>query len=284
MTHNIQETTIAKSSHRNPKLRNQPIGIFDSGVGGLTVVAELIRQLPGECFVYFGDTARVPYGTKSPETILRMTRENITFLKQFDIKMIVIACHSASCIGESILTKEQKDLPVLGVVKPGISGALAQTRNQKIGLIGTSATIQSQSYAKLITDLNQKVTLFGQATPLLVPLVEEGWLEGSVTEQIVRTYLDPLLAREIDTLILGCTHYPLLAPVIKKVVGKAVTLIDSAEETVKALKAYLTGNDLLAIEQKFENQYYVSDDPEKFCHLGSSFLRDGIKNIQRIRW
>jgi glutamate racemase len=199
-------------------MKNKPIGIFDSGVGGLTVVKQIFRRLPNEEIVYLGDTARVPYGTKSPETIKRFAVENADFLMKFKVKLIVVACNTVSSTSMDIL-REKFSIPIVGVIKPGAEKAVQITRNNKVGIIGTYTTVKSKAYEKEIRHFSRDVETVSKACPLFVPLVEEGWLKEEITFSIVKKYLKPLMAKKIDTLILGCTHYPLLKSVISKVIG-----------------------------------------------------------------
>ncbi len=206
----------------------RPIGIFDSGVGGLTVLKALREKLPNENLIYFGDTARVPYGTKSPRTIIRYSIENTKLLQQFNVKMVVVACNTSSSYALEIL-RSDFPFPIVGVVFPGAKLAVSRTRNGKIGVIGTEATVKSGSYRKAILSINPFAEVFEKSCPLFVPLIEEGWLKDSVTEEVARRYIKPLLEKGIDTLVLGCTHYPLLKSTLRKVCGKEIVLIDSAE-------------------------------------------------------
>jgi len=211
-----------------------PIGVFDSGVGGLTVAREIMRNLPNERIVYFGDTARVPYGSKSKDTVIRYSRQIIRFLRTQDVKAIVIACNTASALALEEVEKEL-DIPIIGVVKPGAKVAAASTRNGRIGVIGTESTVNSHMYSQLICSYQKDIQVYGKACPLFVPLVEEGWLGDPVTEQVAKRYLDELLPKGIDTLILGCTHYPLLRPLIERLAGERVRLVDPAYETAHEL-------------------------------------------------
>ncbi|MBI2495672.1 MAG: glutamate racemase, partial [Candidatus Omnitrophica bacterium] len=208
----------------------QPIGVFDSGIGGLTVVKALIEELPVESIVYFGDTARVPYGTKSKHTIVKFSLENVEFLLRFGVKCIVIACNTSSSWALPTLRKYFK-VPIIGVIRPGALAAVRETRNKRIGVIGTNATIQSRAYETAIQRIDPAVKVFSGSCPLFVPLVEEGWLNGAISRQVARRYLEPLARQRIDTLILGCTHYPLLASTIQQVLGSGVSLVDSAKQT-----------------------------------------------------
>jgi glutamate racemase len=259
-----------------------PIGIFDSGIGGLTVVKQLSQLLPNEQLVYFGDTARVPYGTKSRRLVQQYALEDAHFLLQFDVKMIVIACNSASAAARELL-QQKLDVPVLGVVAPGASAAVQTTSNKKIGVIGTSATISSSAYEREIKKNQSDLQVFGQPCPLLVPLVEEGWLDDEVTTLAIRKYLSGLMKEQVDTLILGCTHYPVLEPAIQKIVGNNVTLIDSGKETAKAVKKLLSEKNMLhpGIKEA-PDQFYVSDIPAKFEEIGSAFLGKKLDNVERV--
>ncbi len=257
------------------------IGIFDSGVGGLTVTREIMMQMPEERLVYFGDTARVPYGNKSRETIIRYSRQNIRFLLKQNVKAIVVACNTASAFVEDV----QKDfsIPIMGVVRPGSKAAIASTRNGRVGVIATQATIGSQIYSRVIREMNPEVQVFGKACPLFVPLVEEGWLEDSVTEEVVRRYLKELKEREIDTLILGCTHYPLLRNMIGRVMGEEITLVNPAYETALELKALLERKGMKGQEKEQPaHDFYVSDAAENFQHFASSILPCSITKTREI--
>lgn len=257
------------------------IGIFDSGVGGLTVTREIMMQMPKERLVYFGDTARVPYGTKSRETIIRYSRQNIRFLQQHNIKAIVVACNTASAFAEEV----QKDfsIPILGVVRPGSKAAVKSTRNGRVGVIATQATIGSQIYSRVIHESRPEIQIFGKACPLFVPLVEEGWLEDPVTEEVVRRYVKELQEKDIDTLILGCTHYPLLRNVIGRVMGPKITLVNPAYETALELKKLLERENLQSGEEDPpEHEFYVSDAAENFRHFAQSILPCDIRKTREI--
>ena len=220
-----------------------PIGVFDSGVGGLTVAREIIRNLPNERIVYFGDTARVPYGSKSKDTIIRFSRQIIRFLRTQNVKAIVIACNTASALALDEVEKEL-DIPIIGVLKPGAKVAAETTKNGKIGVIGTESTINSGMYKKFICEQNPNIRVYGKACPLFVPLVEEGWLRDPVTEEVARRYLEDLLQEGIDSLILGCTHYPLLRSLIRKIAGDSVNLVNPAYETARELGELLRAEGL----------------------------------------
>ena len=265
--------------------KDAPIGVFDSGVGGLTVMREIMRQIPNEKIIYFGDTARVPYGGKSQDTVTRYSEQIVRFLKTFQIKTIVVACNTASAYALDILEKAS-DVPIIGVVRPGAKVAAEVTRNGRIGVIATEATINSGIYTKYIQELNQNVTIYGKACPLFVPLVEEGLLEDPVTDEIARRYLTELIDIDIDTLILGCTHYPLIRSTLGKIMGKKVTLVNPAYETARELKEMLTELDLLQENPpglgSNQYQFYVSDKAEKFVRFANSIIKYGILSAKAI--
>lgn len=264
--------------------RNSPIGVFDSGVGGLTVVREIMRQMPEERLVYFGDTARVPYGTKSKDTIVRYTRQNIRFLMTQDVKAIVIACNTATAFALETVEKEL-DIPVIGVIHAGAKTAVEATRNGKIGIIGTEGTIQSGVYTKVMEEMKGGLEVIGKPCPLFVPLVEEGLLHDSVTDEIASRYLSELKGKFIDTLVLGCTHYPLLRSTIGRLMGPEVTLVNPAYETALELKQVLSESQLLNEENDSSQdkyQFYVSDLAEKFTNFASSILPDQVKQTKKI--
>lgn len=262
---------------------SQPIGVFDSGVGGLTVVKELLRQLPNEDIIYFGDTARVPYGTKSNSTIIKFSIENILFLLKFKVKMIVVACHTSSSVSLPIIRRHFK-IPILGVINPGAKEAVLLTRNNRIGIIGTRATILSGAYENEIKELLPAAKVFSQTCPLFVPLAEEGWTSGAITLNIARRYLTQFNKSNIDTLILGCTHYPLLKKAIQQAVGEKVRLIDPAFYTAKEIRNILVSHGLESSGGKKRNKikFFVSDEPRKFSLLGERFLGQKISTVKRI--
>ena len=261
---------------------NNPIGIFDSGIGGLTVVRQLMNILPKEQLIYFGDTARVPYGTKSEKLIKQFALEDAAFLQQFGIKLLVVACNSASSVAIELL-QSSLSIPVTGVIEPGVRAALEATDTKRIGVIGTTATIMSNAYHKKIKELAPDVKVFGQACPILVPLVEEGWLEDEITRMTVQKYMAPLIKNRIDTLILGCTHFPVIKNLIRQVVGPDIQLIDSGEETALVVRDMIRR---LKIERPSKSagsvQFYVSDIPKKFDEVGTRFLGHPLVNAQRV--
>ncbi len=262
-----------------------PIGVFDSGVGGLTVAREIMRQIPNEKIIYFGDTARVPYGSKSKETVTRFSRQIVRFLQSFQVKTIVVACNTASAYALDELEKET-DIPMIGVVKPGAKTAVQVTRNGKIGVIATEATIGSRIYSKYIQELNENVTIYGKACPLFVPLVEEGLWQDPVTDEIAKRYLTELIDIDIDTLILGCTHYPLIRSTLGRIMGEKVTLVNPAYETARELRELLCKKGILNEEppELGDNQYqfYVSDGAEKFKQFANSIIKYGILSTKTV--
>lgn len=264
--------------------RNAPIGVFDSGVGGLTVAREITRNLPKENIVYFGDTARVPYGSKSRDTVLRYSRQIIRFLRTQEVKAIVIACNTASAYALEEVEKEL-DIPIIGVVKPGAKVACEVTKNKKIGVIATEATIHSGIYTNFIQKRDPEIQVLGKACPLFVPLVEEGWLKDSVTFEVAGRYLRELMDQDIDTLILGCTHYPLLRSTLREVVGDRVTLVNPAYETARELKQLLKEQELTNrqnLEEARKYMFYVSDLAEKFRKFADSILPFDVNTTKQI--
>ena len=260
-----------------------PIGVFDSGLGGLTVVRELRRQLPQESIVYFGDIARLPYGTKSCEQIRRFSFENAQFLLQKGIKALVIACNSSSSAAFPLL-KRSLSIPVLSVIEPAVEEALEKTKTGRIGVIGTRATIDSKVYEEELHRRNPHAEVFVQSCPLFVPLVEEGWLNGGVTERVIEKYLAPLAGKKIDTLILGCTHYPILVKQIQAFFGPRITLIDSARPTVRRLAFLLEENELLYRGRRIPRfQVFTSDLPRNFYLVGERFLGEKLPAIKVVR-
>ncbi len=259
---------------------NNPIGVFDSGLGGLTVVKELFSVLPKENIVYFGDTARVPYGTKSRETILRYSREIVAVLLKHKVKMIVVACNTASSLALDVLQKECP-VPIVGVIEPGAKKAVLSTKSRKIGIIATQSTVKSGKYARRIIDFEPKADVVSYPCPLFVPLVEEGWFEHDITRRVAEEYLKPLKGKKVDALILGCTHYPLLKKVIARVMGPKVTLVDSAREVALEVKNILKAENLLRNKGKCDHLYLVSDEPEMFKYRAVRFLGTNIKNVKK---
>lgn len=265
--------------------KQEPIGVFDSGVGGLTVAREIMRQIPNERIVYFGDTARVPYGSKSKDTVTKYSRQIIRFLRTENVKAIVIACNTASAFALDTLQKEF-ELPIIGVVKPGAKMAAETTKNGKIGLIGTEGTIRSEVYAEFIKSFKPDVEVIGKACPLFVPLVEEGMWQDTITEQVAHRYLEKLKKQDIDTLIMGCTHYPLLYSTIQGIMGEQVKLINPAYETAVELKKVLESENLANIcevdSPTSMYRFYVSDAAEKFKAFANSILPFDITMTRQI--
>lgn len=267
---------------READLRDRPIGIFDSGIGGLTVVREILRQLPNEHVVYFGDSARVPYGSKSPETVTRFSIENTHFLLRRGVKFLVVACNTASAVALPTLAR-RFEIPLIGVIEPGAAEAVRCTRNRKIGVIGTTGTVQSKAYERSIEAMGGGHEVHAAACPLFVPLAEEGWTDGEIPRRVAETYLRPLIERGIDTVILGCTHYPILRPVIAEVMGSGIALIDTAEATVRAVGDRLDSLGLRrASAEKGARRFFLSDIPLRFREVGGRFLGEGIEDLKWI--
>lgn len=261
---------------------NRPIGIFDSGIGGLTVLKEISEQLPNEDLIYFGDTARVPYGTRSKETVEKYSFQCIKFLLSKNIKAIVIACNTATAVALEPALKNF-DIPIIGVVDPGVRTAISTTKNNKIGIIGTTGTINSEAYQKAIRNLNKSAEVIGIACPLFVPIVEDGWEDTEIAILTAEKYLIELKEHNIDTLVLGCTHYPILRYTLSKVMGENITLVNPAYETAKQVKNLLKTKNLLSDKlQKPKHEFYVSDDPEKFRRIGGNILNKNISNIEMV--
>jgi len=259
-----------------------PIGVFDSGIGGLTVVGELHRRLPNESVVYVGDTARVPYGPKSPETVLRYSREIADFLVNRGVKAVVIACNTATAHALPSLQAELP-IPVMGVVQPGARAALAASRGGAIGVVGTAGTIRSGAYEHAIHALDASKHVFSQPCPLFVPLVEEGWLDHEVTRMVAREYLGSLMEKGVDTLVLGCTHYPLLVPLLRGILGPDVALIDSARETAVELGSLLAREGLANPgEHPVEHSYLATDDQQRMLELGQRFLGLPMERVDAL--
>lgn len=259
----------------------KPIGVFDSGIGGLTVVRALMRRLPHENLVYFGDTARVPYGPKSTQVIREYSAQDTDFLVGHGVKMIVVACNTVSSVALDVVQKHAK-VPVVGVILPGAKSAALATTKKRVGVIGTIGTISSNAYANAIRQFDASVEVIGQACPLFVPLAEEGWIDHKATELIAREYLFPLKLQKIDTLVLGCTHYPILKDTIARVLNGGVRLIDSGEAAAEEVEDVL-------VQHEFRNsssdnahvEFYVSDIPHKFAEVGERFLGQRLGKVRR---
>jgi len=260
----------------------KPIGVFDSGVGGLTVVKELIRQLPYEEIIYFGDTARVPYGIKSRETVIRFSIENILFLLKKQVKLICVACNTVSSVALPVV-KAHFRVPIVGVIPAAVREAVYATQNKRIGVIGTRGTINSRTYEKEIKELDPAIKVKAVACPLFVPFAEEGWLGGGVVEKVAQKYLKPVKDAGCDTVILGCTHYPLLKSVIKKALGGKVRLIDSAKQVTVEVKSILAGEGLLnPAKKKAGHKFYVSDNTAWFSEVAERFLGEPLGKVEKV--
>ena len=262
------------------------IGVFDSGLGGLTAVRRLHALMPQENIIYFGDTGRVPYGTRGRDIITKYARQDVAFLRQYDLKSIIIACNTVSAIALDLLS-EENDIPIIGTVEPACRRAMTMTQTGRVGVIGTAATIRSGAYEKYLHKKDGTLDLFTQACPLFVPLVEEGWTKDPITEEVARRYLAEILDKDIDTLIMGCTHYPLLRSLLRKVVGEKVTLVNPAYETSQALRRLLReldlenpGNDELG-RQKY--QFFASDGVERFNAFAHSVLPEQISDTKQVQ-
>jgi len=267
----------------------KPIGVFDSGIGGLTVLKEIFRELPGENTVYLGDTARVPYGIRSAETVTRYSFENTGFLVARGIKLLVVACNTVSAVSLDAI-KEKLTIPVIGVIEPGSKAAVKATRNRRVRVIGTEATINSGAYSRIIKSMDKAIEVLSLPCPLFVPLAEEGLTDDEIAMMVAERYLKDLKDKEIDTLVLGCTHYPLLKDVISKVMGKKIALIDSAVETVREMKRTLgergiegrpSASDSVTASG-LRRMFYVTDAAERFIKVGERFLGQKIEHIEKI--
>jgi glutamate racemase len=260
----------------------QPIGVFDSGIGGLTVVRALTERLPHENIVYFGDTARVPYGPKSPQVVRDYTLQDTEVLLKHNVKMIVIACNTVSAVALDVVQKRAK-IPVVGVILPGAAAAVAATKKKRIGVIGTVGTILSNAYTNAIKQLDAEIKVFGMPCPLFVPLAEEGWIHHKATDIIAKEYLFPLTLEKIDTLVLGCTHYPILRETIAGVLPSNVTLIDSGEATAAVVEQVLKDHNMVNTSELKPNlQFFVSDVPHKFMEVGERFLGKKFGKVNRV--
>jgi glutamate racemase len=262
-------------------VREGAIGVFDSGVGGLTVVHALLGALPREHLVYLGDTGRHPYGTKSAETVTRYSLENVDFLAAKGIKLLVVACNTASAVALEALGARH-ELPIVGVIAPGARAAVERTRSGRVGVIGTEATIASGAYTNALRALRPGLEVYTRACPLLVPLAEEGWVEGPIPRGVAETYLATMRKSGIDTLVLGCTHYPLLKAVIAEVMGDGVAVVDSAEETARAVAALLEERDLARRRGNGSTSFFVTDVPDRFIRIGERFLGARLESAVRI--
>lgn len=278
-----RESSRVSPAQRSLHSSRRPVGVFDSGVGGLTIVRAMRKMLPNEPIIYFGDMARLPYGTKSKEQILAYSIQNTLFLLKHKVKTVVVACNSSSSAAYSFL-KRNFNLPIIDVIVPAAQSAVDVSKTGKIGVIATQATIDSGAYEKAVKHLSPRATLVTGSCPLFVPLVEEGWLEGEITEKVAATYLKSLTRRQIDTLILGCTHYPLLRKAIEKVLPPRVRIVDSVFPTVQALADILEKKSLrYPGTRKGELKIYISDKPRNFVKVSEKFLGEKLKHVEVVR-
>jgi glutamate racemase len=264
------------------KLSWKAIGIFDSGVGGLTVLSEIMKVMPQEDTIYLGDTARVPYGTKSPETVVRFARQITSFLVNRDIKLLVVACNTASAVSLDEL-KAEFPIPIVGVIEPGAHRAASVTTSGRVGVIGTAGTIRSSAYTKAIKRINPDIEVITAECPMFVPLAEEGWVDNEVARLTASIYLKGLRDRGVDTLVLGCTHYPLLKGIISEAMGEGVTLVDSAAETARVVKGILEANGAVRpVHEKGNHHYFVTDVPAGFIRVGNRFLGGILGDVYQV--
>ncbi len=268
---------------KRKNLRSRPVGIFDSGIGGLTVAKAVFNLLPNEDIIYLGDSARLPYGTKSRETVILYSIECLKFLLSKKVKMVVVACNTASSVAVGFLSKITK-VPVIGVISPGSKAAVESTKSGRIGVIGTYGTVKSKSYNKEIRKYSKDVSISSQPCSLFVQLAEDGWTDNKIAQMTAEEYLKDLKKKKIDTLILGCTHYPILKKTIGKVIGHNVKLIDSGEETAKAVKSILEQNNLLSNrKKKGTHKFFVTDFPNNFKPVCERFLGKKIKEVKKVK-
>lgn len=278
----IRQGEVKQNPNHQGEVKRSPIGVFDSGIGGLTVVKRLSSTLPNESIIYFGDTARVPYGSKSNSTVIEYSIQDTKFLLQKNIKALVVACNTASSIAIPDL-KKKFDIPIIGMIEPGSRMALKKSQSKKIGVIGTRATVSNLAYSKEIKKINSSAQVIEKPCPLFVPLAEEGWINHKATYEVAEEYLKELREEKIDTLVLGCTHYPILSEVIRKVIGSKVTLIDSGIASSEVIKSELEKLDLLSDSKKTGVQeYYVSDIPAKFKEVAELFLGKEIDHVHKV--
>lgn len=258
---------------RRKTMDKRPIGIFDSGVGGLTVVKQIIKTLPHENIIYFGDTARVPYGTKSKKTVTKFSKQIVRFLLTKNVKAVIIACNTASSNSLQEL-RQTFDIPIFGVIVPGVEEALRSTKNKKVGIIGTSSTIRSKAYETLLAEADSSIEVYAKPCPLFVSLVEEGWTENTVAKLTAQNYLQELVEKGIDSLVLGCTHYPLLKRCIGETVGSSIKLVDPAKSTATMVKSFLVEHKLLQQGENISERYfYISDDTDTFSNMCKKALK-----------
>ncbi|MGH7790319.1 MAG: glutamate racemase [Candidatus Binatia bacterium] len=271
-----------RTGRRVGAIRDRAIGIFDSGIGGLTVLRALHKLLPDESLIYLGDTGRTPYGNKSPDVVQRYSIENTEFLVEKHVKLLVVACNTASAVALDTLQERFATLPVVGVIEPGAAAAAAATRNRKIGVVGTEATIRSGEYTRALRRQRADLEIYTRACPLFVPLAEEGWVDNPVAQQAADAYLGSLSQSGIDTLILGCTHYPLLRGVIRRAMGRGVRLIDSGVATAAVVREVLAAGGLLRRARAGHASFFVTDAPERFVKVGARFLGAQVDSAVQI--
>ena len=265
----------------SPRPADRAIGVFDSGIGGLTVLRALVRVLPNEDFIYLGDTARLPYGTKTDEVIIRYSRENTEFLLAKGIKMLVVACNTSSAVALEAIARDTT-IPVVGVIEPGARAVVKASRTGKIGVIATEATVASGAYTRTIQSLRPRAEIYTRACPLLVPLVEEGWTDNDVAERTVSYYLESLKQSGIDALLLGCTHYPLLVAMFRRVLGPGVKVVDSATATAAAVRERLRALKLARGAAQGTRSFFVTESPERFVRVGRRFFGPQVESAVRI--
>lgn len=271
---------MATNKHSESGVDPRPIGVFDSGIGGLTVVSALRALLPNESIFYLGDTARIPYGSRSAATVERYSLEIAGMLLEEDAKTIVVACNTASAVALSKL-EHALPVPVTGVIAPGAAAAIAATRNGHIGVIGTRATIKSGAYERALRGLDPKVRVSARACPLLVPLIEEGWLANEITDEVIARYLDPIVREDVDTLVLGCTHYPLLRDAIGRILGDKITLVDSAQNCAVVVQQLLQREKLSApSNQTGRLQVALTDPPDNFLTVARDALHLDVGEVE----
>jgi glutamate racemase len=264
------------------KKEKLPIGIFDSGVGGLTVFKEVAHLLPREDIIYLGDTARVPYGTRSPQTVIKYSQEITGFLVRQGIKLLVVACNTSSAVSLPALKKEN-DIPIIGVIEPGARRAAEMTQSRQVGVIGTEGLVKSRAYELAIREIDPRIKVSSRACPLFVPLAEEGWVDNEVARLTAQSYLRPLLDEAIDTLVLGCTHYPLLEGIIREVLGDGVCLVNSAQETAKEVQRILEEKKLASDARRHDSYaFYVTDNAARFIRVGERFLGRRLRSVKEI--
>lgn len=262
--------------------KSNPIGVFDSGIGGLTVVKSVNTFLPSEKIIYFGDTARVPYGSKSNSTIIEYSVQDAQFLAKKNVKLIIVACNTASSVALDEL-RNKFDVPIIGMINPGAKAAITATKNKKIGVIGTETTISNKAYSKVINKIDKDIEVLEKACPLFVPLAEEGWINHPATKLIAQEYLAELKKAKIDTLILGCTHYPILKDVIQEVIGENVKLIDSGSAASVEVNEYLEGRGIKNYQHNIgRHEFYVSDVPKKFNEIANRFLGKELEHLEKV--